>query len=622
MYHIIYHKSDAEVLAKEVVPLFTHEKVHLVDVELIAGRQWEKGDIVIAYLDQIRVRELVKHSLDQDLSMAFLPHPGATKVSKGLGTGQKMEDVIAEIEIQSEPQKIDVMLCNGVPVFQAVSVGEVFALEGGGVTYNFFRQVWRFLQNIKKLGSFAHKGVTLHTGDEKLMKTSALGIVAVSHAKGSVVARRLVSDGTINDGFLYTVILAPQNVLTVIGFLLQSLLPAKKRLLQLPNFIGYLKTEDLKICFETPTTFTIDGEKFESNTIELSVRKKAINLVHRSQFLKSEKKESARSVKTENLPKGEKRDELIKYSLPWLPRATAEEFKELFSTLRKNARLTNAYLVMMILSTIIATFGLFGNSSPVIIGAMILAPLMSPIVSFSMGVVRYDTNMLKYGIKTILIGTLVSLLFAALVTLIIPLRLITGEIGARLSPNLLDLGIAVASGVAAAYAHAKEEIAKTLAGVAIAVALVPPLAVAGIGLGWFDWEVFSGAFLLYLTNLAGIIMFGGLTFLVLGFAPFRRARAGLIYTLIIIVLVCIPLTFSFNRIRQEAQITEMLESSEFGDIRLTDVKVRFGENPSVSLRLISSSTIEAEQIKQLKSEIERQVGKEIRLEVITAMEFE
>jgi len=230
--------------------------------------------------------------------------------------------------------------------------------------------------------------------------------------------------------------------------------------------------------------------------------------------------------------------------------------------------------------------------------------------------------MLKYGIKTILIGTLVSLLFAALVTLIIPLRLITGEIGARLSPNLLDLGIAVASGVAAAYAHAKEEIAKTLAGVAIAVALVPPLAVAGIGLGWFDWEVFSGAFLLYLTNLAGIIMFGGLTFLVLGFAPFRRARAGLIYTLIIIVLVCIPLTFSFNRIRQEAQITEMLESSEFGDIRLTDVKVRFGENPSVSLRLISSSTIEAEQIKQLKSEIERQVGKEIRLEVITAMEFE
>jgi len=139
-----------------------------------------------------------------------------------------MEVVIAEIEVQSEPQKIDVMFCNGVPVFQAVSVGEVFALEEGGVTYNFFWQVWRFLQNIKKLGSFAHKGVTLHTGAEKLMKTSARGIVAVSHVKGSVVARRLVSDGTVNDGFLYTLILAPQNVLTVIGFLLQSLLPAKK----------------------------------------------------------------------------------------------------------------------------------------------------------------------------------------------------------------------------------------------------------------------------------------------------------------------------------------------------------------------------------------------------------
>jgi len=55
MYHIIYHKSDAEVRAKEVVPLFTHEKVKLVRVVLIAGRQWEKGDIAIAYLDQIHV---------------------------------------------------------------------------------------------------------------------------------------------------------------------------------------------------------------------------------------------------------------------------------------------------------------------------------------------------------------------------------------------------------------------------------------------------------------------------------------------------------------------------------------------------------------------------------------
>ncbi len=190
---------------------------------------------------------------------------------------------------------------------------------------------------------------------------------------------------------------------------------------------------------------------------------------------------------------------------------------------------------------------------------MILAPLISPIVSFSMGVVCYDVNMPKYSLKTIMNGTLASLAFAAAVSLIIPLQIITSEISARLSPTLLDLGIAVVSGIEAAYAHAKEGIAKSLAGVAIAVALVPPLVVAGIGIGWWNWEVFAGAFLLYLTNLSGIIMFAGLTFLILGFAPFKTARKGLFYSFFIIILVCIPLTFSFNRIKQEAKIIKSLE---------------------------------------------------------------
>src|SRR5690606_39532152 len=109
-------------------------------------------------------------------------------------------------------------------------------------------------------------------------------------------------------------------------------------------------------------------------------------------------------------------------------------------------------------------------------------------------------------------------------------------------------------------------IAKSLAGVAIAVDLVPPLSVAGIGIGWLDWEVFSGAFLLYLTNLAGIIMFAGITFLFLGFAPFRRARMGLIYTLIIIILVMVPLSLAFNRIKEEASITRDLEGCRYDEV--------------------------------------------------------
>ncbi len=622
MHYLIFEKKDQIKVEESILPLFDGMTVEpvLFGAEHKAG--WGGDDVIITYLSDNPLRSIIDKTIQNEWSLGVLPHPQLRHVAYGLGISMKMDEAVKEIQENQEKQNIDLLYCNDRVVFQAVSIGEVFALDEQGSQQNFFTEVWSFFKKIRKLGSLAHKGFILKTDDEEIVKTSALGIITVGHARGSVVARRLVADSADDDGMLHALVLAPQNIFTMIGFLLSSLIPFTKIFNKIPGFMGYIKVQNLCVEASQSIDFTIDGEKFNSNKVQLQIKEMPLNLVQKSRYAHGKKDKIQRGLKVENLPKGEKREELIKYSMPILPRATAEEFKELFSVLRTNARLTTAYLVMMILSTVLATFGLFGNSSPVIIGAMILAPLMSPIVSFSMGVVRYDVNMLKFGFKTILIGTLVSLLFAALVAMIIPLRVLTSEISARLSPNLLDLGIAVASGIAAAYAHAKEEIAKTLAGVAIAVALVPPLAVAGIGIGWMDWDVFSGAFLLYGTNLAGIIMFSGLTFLILGFAPFRRARAGLIYTFIIIILVCIPLTFSFKRIMQEARITEMLEGTSFGDIQLNDVKVRFGERPTITLRLVSPKSIEDTQIQSLKTEIERNVGRPIRMEVITAIEFE
>lgn len=399
-------------------------------------------------------------------------------------------------------------------------------------------------------------------------------------------------------------------------------MPKKKPMVNLPSFIGQIKTSQLTIQDEKSIDFTIDGLKETANEIVLDVHHEVLLLKQSSIYItKEEGADNKKSFKTGRLPTGEKREELSKRKLPLLPRATTEEFQDLFKVLRQNGRITAPYIIMMILSTLIATFGLFADSSPVIIGAMILAPIITPIVSFSMGMVRYDVNMLKTGIITIVAGTIVSLIFAAGVSTIIPLKVLTSEIDARLSPTLLDMGIAVASGVAAAYAHAEKGIAKSLAGVAIAVALVPPLAVAGIGIGWMDWEVFSGAFLLYLTNLAGIIMFAGITFLILGFAPFRRARMGLVYTLIIILLVMVPLSLSFERIKEEASITRELEGSKFEEVILKDVKVRFGKRLVVSVKLVSAEAIETEDMQIIKEQIEEKIGKPVTLEVVSAIEF-
>ena len=156
---------------------------------------------------------------------------------------------------------------------------------------------------------------------------------------------------------------------------------------------------------------------------------------------------------------------------------------------------------------------------------------------------------------------------------------------------------------------------------AIAVDLVPPLAVAGIGIGWWDWEVFSGAFLLYLTNLAGIIMFAGFTFFLLCFAPFKRAKMGLVYTFIIIAIVMVPLSLSFNRIKEEASITRQLEGTVIENVVLKEVKVRFGKTLLVSVKVVSGEPIKATEMKRVKAEIENKIGRTITLEVVSAIEF-
>ena len=123
-----------------------------------------------------------------------------------------------------------------------------------------------------------------------------------------------------------------------------------------------------------------------------------------------------------------------------------------------------------------------------------------------MGLLRQDGQLIRYSLKSIGLGLLLGYLCAILITWMTPLTTVNLQILARVRPNLLDLGIAVGSGIAGAYAHSKKEVAKTLAGVAIAVALVPPLAVSGIGIGWMNWGVFSGALLLLVTNLAGMVL--------------------------------------------------------------------------------------------------------------------
>jgi len=309
-------------------------------------------------------------------------------------------------------------------------------------------------------------------------------------------------------------------------------------------------------------------------------------------------------------------------------KATDDDFKDLLLNLRDSAKFSYTYLTLMILSTLLATTGLFANSAPVIIGAMILAPLMAPIISLSMGVVRADKFLMVHSARTLIIGVFMALLFSCVYTLFIPLEQITAEMQGRLNPNLLDLMVAVFSGIAGAYATSKEEVAKSLAGVAIAVALVPPLSVTGIGLGLGNIDVIYGSFLLFITNLVGITLSAALTFIVLGFAPIKRAKKGIFYTSILMALIAIPLFLSFMQVVEKNDYFNKLNSIK--SIVLNNEKIELNihtlENKKniifINIEVISNNHLSLDNYNVIKEQLQKTVDKKIVLKIIPVIEID
>lgn len=222
-----------------------------------------------------------------------------------------------------------------------------------------------------------------------------------------------------------------------------------------------------------------------------------------------------------------------------------------FSVLKEAALPTIEYYILTILSCIIATIGLLQGSTAVIIGAMIVAPLMTPILAFSLGVIWGDINLIKTSLSSITKGVMLSVFISALISFSIPLPSYTQEILARTKPTLFDIIVALASGIIGAYGNANKKISNTLAGVAIAVALMPPLCTVGIGLGTFNREIAYGAGLLFLINLVSISLAGAIVFWAMKIHPSmedtgtvaRRALSQIAISIIVLIAISIPVGF-------------------------------------------------------------------------------
>jgi uncharacterized hydrophobic protein (TIGR00271 family) len=251
-----------------------------------------------------------------------------------------------------------------------------------------------------------------------------------------------------------------------------------------------------------------------------------------------------------------------------LPTLDLHQQTEVYKAIREGAQPKVDFFVMMGLSAAIATFGLLQNSAAVIIGAMLVAPLMAAMFGLSLGIVRGDSRLLRRAASATARGMALAIFVAVLLTFIIPDRQLSEEIRLRTHPNLLDLGVALASGAAGAYALCRKDVSTALPGVAIAAALVPPLSTVGIGLARWNGEVAGGALLLFTTNLVAISGAGGMVFLWLGFRPIpgketrrRVFQGGVVGTVLLLVAVSIPLGLLSLQSWRDAALSQRIEAA-------------------------------------------------------------
>lgn len=221
-----------------------------------------------------------------------------------------------------------------------------------------------------------------------------------------------------------------------------------------------------------------------------------------------------------------------------------------------NGELAPRYAFMIVMACGIATLGLLQNSAAVIIGAMLISPLMGPIVELGMGLATFDLRSIRGALKTLAAGVLLALAIAMLIVWMSPLKEATSEILARTQPTFFDLLVAVFSGLAGAYATITRK-GETIVGVAIATALMPPLAVVGYGIAVGNANIAGGAAFLFMTNLLAIALSVTIVARLYGFGGSDSPKQTAWQASVIIgsfVLLSIPLGLALKRIAVQSQV--------------------------------------------------------------------
>ena len=307
----------------------------------------------------------------------------------------------------------------------------------------------------------------------------------------------------------------------------------------------------------------------------------------------------------------------------WLnPKVTQFEGEELVRDAEESSFSSLDFLVLIIISAVLAALGLILNSNAVIIGAMLVAPLMTPLIALATGLVVGNITITRQAAVTLLQGVLASLIVALIIGWISATSIVTPEMASRGNVTFLDMGVALASGLIGAYAKARKNIPSALAGVAIAAALMPPLVTIGLAISFRDWALAQGASLLFLTNIVSITLAAWAAFYWLGLRPGKKydpvatRRAS---TLLVLLLVVILVALSLLSINTAAsgRIENVLRDS-FQQAELVNYEVRQSEPLEVVavVRQPVGNMDDNSEVIEARESLEELLGEPVKLSVV------
>lgn len=290
------------------------------------------------------------------------------------------------------------------------------------------------------------------------------------------------------------------------------------------------------------------------------------------------------------------------------------------------------YWIQVFLSALIATLGLLQNSAAIIIGAMLIAPLFKPIEAMAFGIALGRMNVFWKASKMLILSIMLSVFIGYFVSTQSPIVLETAEILARTNPNLFDLIIAAASAMVAFLSLGYKKLLASVAGVAMATSLMPPLVVAGIELALHSVDKAFGSFLLFITNLVAILVVGSFMFFVFGFNPHQDQSKNTLKRVSIIlsfvILLWIPLLSSLKQIERQQDLQQKTQTVINENLKKLSP---YAETKSLSLESFNkkSAVLSAEikipenveisnwSFQEIHEELEAVLNKKIKLELIT-----